>query len=182
MRLLPFFALVAAAPLVAQTPASDQYMARALRVLRAHPVIDGHNDLPWRIREDTVHPHDVEAYDLRKRTPGMTDLARIKARTRRRAVLVDLHPRRARRSAYTIQGRRLEHARLRARAARADRHRAPHDREVSASFKWALTADAVRANFKRGNDRRRCSASRAATRSRIRWRCCARTTTSARAT
>jgi membrane dipeptidase len=53
-------------------------MARALRVLRASPIMDGHNDLPWRIREDTVHPHDVEAYDLRKRTPGMTDLARLK--------------------------------------------------------------------------------------------------------
>ena len=26
-----------------------------------------------------MHPHDVEAYDLHKRTPGMTDLARIKA-------------------------------------------------------------------------------------------------------
>jgi membrane dipeptidase len=53
-------------------------MARALRALQAQPVVDGHNDLPWRIREDTVHPMDVEAYDLRKRTPGMTDLARLK--------------------------------------------------------------------------------------------------------
>jgi membrane dipeptidase len=53
-------------------------MARALRVLRAAPVMDGHNDLPWRIREDSVHPRDVEAYDLRTRTPGMTDLARLK--------------------------------------------------------------------------------------------------------
>jgi membrane dipeptidase len=57
---------------------NDPNMARALRVLRTAPVMDGHNDLPWRIREDTVHPHDVEAYDLRKRTPGMTDLARLK--------------------------------------------------------------------------------------------------------
>jgi membrane dipeptidase len=54
-------------------------MARALRVLRAAPVMDGHNDLPWRIREDTVTPHDVEAYDLRHRTPGHTDLARLEA-------------------------------------------------------------------------------------------------------
>ncbi|MEO7711291.1 MAG: dipeptidase [Gemmatimonadaceae bacterium] len=53
-------------------------MARALRVLRSSPVMDGHNDLPWRIREDTVRPRDVEAYDLRMRTPGMTDLARLK--------------------------------------------------------------------------------------------------------
>jgi membrane dipeptidase len=58
--------------------ANDANMARALRVLRSSPIMDGHNDLPWRIREDTVHPHDVEAYDLRKRAPGMTDLARLK--------------------------------------------------------------------------------------------------------
>jgi len=57
---------------------SDPNMARALKVLSASPVMDGHNELPWRIREDSVHPHDVEAYDLRKKTPGMTDLARLK--------------------------------------------------------------------------------------------------------
>ena len=51
---------------------------RALRVLERHPVFDGHNDLPWRIREDSVHPGDVAAYDLRKTTPGMTDLARLR--------------------------------------------------------------------------------------------------------
>src|SRR5882757_9742020 len=58
---------------------NDANMARALKVLRASPIMDGHNDLPWRIREDSVHPHDVEAYDLNKKTPGMTDLARLKA-------------------------------------------------------------------------------------------------------
>ncbi|HET9013754.1 MAG TPA: dipeptidase, partial [Gemmatimonadaceae bacterium] len=65
-----------AAPISAATPRD---MARALRVLRTAPVFDGHNDLPWRIREDSIHPRDVEAYDLRTRTPGMTDLARLKA-------------------------------------------------------------------------------------------------------
>jgi membrane dipeptidase len=54
-------------------------MARALRVLTAQPIVDGHNDLPWRIREDKTHPMDVEAYDLRQHTPGMTDLARLEA-------------------------------------------------------------------------------------------------------
>jgi membrane dipeptidase len=86
MRALPALAaLLATAPLAAQTrataPASaatSRDMARALRVLRAAPVLDGHNDLPWRIREDSVHPRDVEAYDLRARTPGMTDLARLR--------------------------------------------------------------------------------------------------------
>lgn len=80
MRISAFLAsLFVATTLGAQAPASDPYMARALRVLRAAPVMDGHNDLPWRIREDTVHPHDVEAYDLHQRTPGHTDLGRMKA-------------------------------------------------------------------------------------------------------
>src|SRR5258705_10697025 len=65
----------AASPVGAATPRD---MARALRVLRDHPVLDGHNDLPWRIREDSAHPRDVEAYDLRTRRAGMTDLARLK--------------------------------------------------------------------------------------------------------
>ncbi len=50
---------------------------RARRVLAATPLIDGHNDLPWAIRESSRAPHDVEAYDLRKPTPGHTDLARL---------------------------------------------------------------------------------------------------------
>src|SRR5690349_12413040 len=61
------FVLTAAAFSVTRAQANDPNMARALRVLRTAPVMDGHNDLPWRIREDTVHPMDVEAYDLRKK-------------------------------------------------------------------------------------------------------------------
>jgi membrane dipeptidase len=83
MRFAFIPALLIAAPAAAQstTPnsmAPDPYMARALRVLKTSPVFDGHNDLPWRIREDKTHPRDVAAYDLRKRTPGMTDLPRLK--------------------------------------------------------------------------------------------------------
>ena len=70
------FAFVAAsAPLHAQK--LDPYLERARAVLRSTPLVDGHNDLPWRIREDTVHANDLDAYDLRKRTPGMTDLERL---------------------------------------------------------------------------------------------------------
>jgi membrane dipeptidase len=58
--------------------AEDAALARARRVLAAHPVIDGHNDLPWAIRENPAAPLDVEAYDLRKRTPGNTDLERLR--------------------------------------------------------------------------------------------------------
>jgi membrane dipeptidase len=60
----------------ARPSARDSALAR--RALRATPLTDGHNDLPWRIREDTLRPHDVEAYDLRRRTPGHTDIERLR--------------------------------------------------------------------------------------------------------
>ncbi len=59
--------------------AQDPHMARALRVLRTTPLIDGHNDLPWVIRNNRAAPKDVNAYDLTKRTTGHTDLARLRA-------------------------------------------------------------------------------------------------------
>ena len=60
-------------------PAQDPHLAKALRVLESTPLIDGHNDLPWAIRESKTAPSDVEAYDLRQRTAGHTDLARLAA-------------------------------------------------------------------------------------------------------
>jgi membrane dipeptidase len=56
----------------------DAALERARRVLRAHPVIDGHNDLPWAIRESVDAPRDVEAYDLRSRAKGNTDFERLR--------------------------------------------------------------------------------------------------------
>jgi len=70
---------LAAQPAAPAAPAADPHLARALRVLRTTPLIDGHNDLPWAIRESKTAPHDVEAYDLTARTPGHTDLARLAA-------------------------------------------------------------------------------------------------------
>jgi membrane dipeptidase len=63
-------------PAIAQT--TDPHLARARRILRTTPLIDGHNDLPWAIRESKTAPRDVDAYDLRKRTPGHTDFDRLK--------------------------------------------------------------------------------------------------------
>jgi membrane dipeptidase len=63
----------------AAATAVDPHVAKVRAVLKAVPLIDGHNDLPWAIRESKTAPHDVEAYDLRKPTAGHTDLARIAA-------------------------------------------------------------------------------------------------------
>ena len=52
---------------------------RARALLREHPIIDGHNDLPWQIRQHTDGGGDLDAYDLTQRTPGHTDLPRLRA-------------------------------------------------------------------------------------------------------
>jgi membrane dipeptidase len=61
--------------MTAQTSSPD--LARVRKVLRSVPLIDGHNDLPWRIRAEVTPPRDVAAYDLRQHTSGHTDLARL---------------------------------------------------------------------------------------------------------
>jgi membrane dipeptidase len=59
-------------------PAEDAALRHAKALLDRVPLVDGHNDLPWTIRESHEHPMDIEAYDLRQRTPHETDLARLK--------------------------------------------------------------------------------------------------------
>lgn len=54
-------------------------MAHAQQLLNAVPLIDGHNDLPWAMRQYANAPLDIDAYDLTKPTPGHTDLARLRA-------------------------------------------------------------------------------------------------------
>jgi len=58
----------------------DPDMVKALRVLSRTPLIDGHNDLPWTIRESETAPHDVASprNDLRGDPPFMTDIARLR--------------------------------------------------------------------------------------------------------
>jgi membrane dipeptidase len=58
--------------------AGDAALERVRRLLAVHPVFDGHNDLPWAVRQSRSHPRDVEAYDLRVRTKGDTDLERLR--------------------------------------------------------------------------------------------------------
>jgi membrane dipeptidase len=73
---LVLLAAAIAAPLDAQQ--SDAQLAHARRLLESTILVDGHNDLPWEIRRSRTAPLDVAAYDLRARTPGHTDLARLK--------------------------------------------------------------------------------------------------------
>ncbi len=65
--------------LASSAQAQDPHMEKVRRVLDAMPLFDGHNDLPWAIREDASAPHDVGAYDLRRTTTGHTDIARLRA-------------------------------------------------------------------------------------------------------
>lgn len=57
----------------------DEHMDKVRRVLSETPLFDGHNDLPWAIREQDGVPHSVQAYDLRRTTAGHTDIARLRA-------------------------------------------------------------------------------------------------------
>jgi membrane dipeptidase len=77
-------ALVTTTASAGAQPSDAALRARVDRLLKTTPLIDGHNDLPWTIREagDRANRHgvlDVDAYDLRKTTPGQTDFARIAA-------------------------------------------------------------------------------------------------------
>jgi len=63
----------------ADLSAQDVYHETARRVLNRVPLIDGHNDLVWAIREYEQAPRDVAAYDLRSHTPGHTDIPRLRA-------------------------------------------------------------------------------------------------------
>ena len=51
---------------------------RVRAILATTPLVDGHNDLPWAVRQYEAAPHSVVAYDLRTRTPGHTDIERLR--------------------------------------------------------------------------------------------------------
>ncbi len=129
----------AASALDAQTPSPSQAdIARARRVLSTTPLIDGHNDLPWVIRESKTAPRDVEAYDLRKKTPGMTDLDRLKKGMVGAQFWSIYIPGEIKDSGYArVQLEQFDIAR-RVIEKYPDR------------LQWALTADAIRSTFKAG--------------------------------
>ena len=69
--------LAIAVPLVAVAPSqSDPLLERARRLLRDSPVIDGHNDYPWEVRQKAKL--DLSVLDMRQPQPAiMTDFARL---------------------------------------------------------------------------------------------------------
>ncbi len=85
-RLTTILLLVLVAPLALAAPAGQDYAARVARILKATPLIDGHNDLPWEIR-DRFHSK-VSTIDLASDTskipvagdgfPLMTDIQRLR--------------------------------------------------------------------------------------------------------
>ncbi|HEY0103563.1 MAG TPA: membrane dipeptidase, partial [Brevundimonas sp.] len=60
----------AAGPVLAQAPGSGE--ARVLQLLRRTPLIDGHNDLPWALRQR--HGNDPHAVDLTTNLDASTEL------------------------------------------------------------------------------------------------------------
>jgi membrane dipeptidase len=68
--------LVAAAARPAPAQEDDPALRRAREILRRAPLVDGHNDTPWLVRETAGG--DVAKYDLRRRTPHETDIPRLR--------------------------------------------------------------------------------------------------------
>ncbi|MGI9200229.1 MAG: dipeptidase [Woeseiaceae bacterium] len=59
-----------------QDATSDAALDHAKELLRSTPLIDGHNDLPWLIREETGG--DVAAFRLERRNEFDTDIPRLR--------------------------------------------------------------------------------------------------------
>ena len=72
-------AVLLAVPAHAQ-PIDPGVKARIDRILKRTPLIDGHNDLPWALREDFASKVDgLEAGGAERTPPLMTDMARLRA-------------------------------------------------------------------------------------------------------
>ena len=73
-------AMIAATPTLAQQPIDSKAQARIDRILKKTPLIDGHNDLPWALRQD--HGQSVEGLESgtdQREKALMTDMARMRA-------------------------------------------------------------------------------------------------------
>ena len=80
-KTLPAFAMAAIAAMTiahAQQPPADALLERARALHRQVPLIDGHNDYPWAVRENVER--DITRLDIARPQPSIhTDIARLKA-------------------------------------------------------------------------------------------------------
>ncbi len=69
--------MLAASAIVSAQP--DDLLARARALHKQAPLVDGHNDFPWEVRDHTVD-RDLDKIDIRQRQPKvMTDIPRLRA-------------------------------------------------------------------------------------------------------
>jgi membrane dipeptidase len=130
--MLPVLAIVAALGLVGD----DLKLERRIdELLKANPLIDGHNDLAWAIRE---HGQGLAVYDLGGAAPGHTDIARLR-KGRVGAQLWSVYV-----PADKVSGGHIQVQLEQIDLARAFIARYPHDLEL------ALTADELERSFKNG--------------------------------
>ena len=75
---IPIVAAIAA--FIAAPIHADEALEHAKQVLERSILFDGHNDLPWAIREYKAAPGDVNAYDIRGQRAGAgeTDIPRLR--------------------------------------------------------------------------------------------------------
>jgi len=80
MRIAMYFAATLALAFAGAAQA-DAALEHAKAVLDEAILFDGHNDLPWAIREHEVAKGDLDKYDLATRAPekGQTDIPRLRA-------------------------------------------------------------------------------------------------------
>jgi membrane dipeptidase len=80
---IPALLLAAACTLgvahAAGSATEDPALVHARALLAKATLFDGHNDLPWAIRDDKTAHGMVSKYDLRTRAPGQTDIPRLRA-------------------------------------------------------------------------------------------------------
>ncbi|CAN5157278.1 dipeptidase [soil metagenome] len=80
LPMLAALAAVLAPAMAAAQPIDPKTMARIDRVLKRIPLIDGHNDLPWALREDFgLRVTGLERGTNRLKPPLMTDMERLRA-------------------------------------------------------------------------------------------------------
>src|SRR6188508_358949 len=133
---LTLLLLTMASSVAAQS--SDPALEHARKLLESTPLIDGHNDLAWEIRESKDAPRDVAAYDIRRTAPKQTDLPRLKEGKVAAQFWSIYIPGEIKDSGYArVQLEQFDIAR-RMIAKYPER------------FQWALTEAAVRSSFKAG--------------------------------